>query len=71
MAVAGTDGYKSNIRIVDTRDHNVSNFYLEEGKFTQVTFIKTNKSKVNGLVVGSEKGNLLIFSYPFYERVLD
>ena len=71
LAVCGTDGYKSNLRIITKRDHYVANCNLEEGKFTQVRFVRTNKSKINGLVVGSEKGNLLIFSFPFYERILD
>ena len=34
LVVSGSDGYKSNLRIVDKRDHLKSNCYLEEGKFT-------------------------------------
>ncbi len=36
-----------------------------------MSFVKTNKSKINGLITGSDKGNLNIFSYPFNERILD
>lgn len=34
LVVSGSDGYKSNLRIVNSRDHNTANLYLEEGKFT-------------------------------------
>ena len=69
--VAGSDGYKANIRIVNSRDTVIKNYFPEEGKFTQVRFTKTIKSKVTGFVAGSDKGNLYIFSYPFNEVILD
>ena len=65
MVVAGTDGYKANIRIVNNRDKVVKSCYPEEGKFTQVSFVKTPRSKVTGFVAGTDRGNLMIFSYPF------
>lgn len=71
LVVSGSDNYKGNLRIVNTSDKNETNFYLEDTKLTQVSFIKTNKSKVTGIVTGTDKGNLLIFAYPFYDRILD
>ena len=71
LVIAGTDGYKSNIKIVNTNDKIIKNFSPEEGKYTQVSFIKTFKSKVTGFVTGNDKGGLSIFSYPFQDVVLD
>lgn len=34
LAVSGTDGYKANLRIVNIRDNNINNFYVDNGKFT-------------------------------------
>lgn len=34
LAVSGTDGYKANLRIINSRDHISNNFYLDDGKFT-------------------------------------
>jgi hypothetical protein len=34
LAVSGTDGFKANLRIVNSRDHIVSNYFLDDGKFT-------------------------------------
>jgi WD40 repeat protein len=65
--VAGNDGYKSNIRIIDPSDKVLKSFSPEEGKYTQVSFIKTPKSKVSGFVTGNDKGGLSIFSYPFQD----
>lgn len=54
MVVAvGSDGYKQNIRIVNNRDNLVKNFYHEDGKFTQVLFVKTPSGKVSGFVTGN------------------
>lgn len=47
------------------------NYFPEEGKFTQVKFLKTNKSKITGFITGSDKGNLFIFKYPFEETIVD
>lgn len=44
---------------------------MEDLKFTQVSLVKTYKQKLNGLVAGTDKGTLLIFSYPLNDRVLD
>ena len=71
LVVAGSDGYRSNIRLVNNKDNTIKNFFVEEGKFTQVRFVKTAKNKITGFVAGSDKGNISIFSYPFYETVLD
>jgi hypothetical protein len=34
LAVCGTDGYKSNLRIITTQDKYLTNCNMEEGKFT-------------------------------------
>lgn len=44
---------------------------MDDGKFTQIAYVKTNKSKISGLITGSDKGNLYIFPFPFYDRILD
>jgi len=62
LVVTGSDGYKSSLKIITNKDQTHSNFSIDDGKFTQVSFIKTNKSKISGFVTGSDKGNLNIFS---------
>lgn len=37
----------------------------EDGKYSQVSFVKTNKNKVTGLILGNDKGGISIFGYPF------
>ena len=71
LAVAGSDGFKAALRLVNARDHLVASFAQEEGRYSQVAFVKTNRSKVTGLVVGSDKGALSVFAYPFVPRALD
>lgn len=34
IVVAGSDGYKSNIRLVKQDDNLLKNYFIEEGKFT-------------------------------------
>ena len=34
LAVCGTDGYKSTLRVITDKDHYMSNCSMEEGKFT-------------------------------------
>lgn len=63
LVAAGTDGYKANIRIVNHRDKIVKNIYPDEGKFTQVSFVKipkASKTAVMGFIAGTEKGNLML-----------
>lgn len=71
LAVSGTDGYKAHLKILNSRGTVQNNYSLDDGKFTQITYVKTNKSKISGLITGSDKGNLYIFPFPFYDRILD
>lgn len=72
LVVSGSDGYKANLRVVTIRDSLTNNVYFDEGKFTQVKYVRTNKSKVGALIAGSDKGNLSILNYTSNDpRILD
>jgi hypothetical protein len=58
VVAVGSDGYKQNIKIINNRDNIVKNFYHEDGKFTQVLFVKPPSGKISGFVTGNTKGNL-------------
>ncbi len=44
---------------------------MGEGKLTQVRFVRTCKSKIAGLITGSDKGSLSVLSYPQCDRILE
>lgn len=71
IVVAGSDGYKANIRIINSKDSVLKNYFPEEGRFTQVRFVKTVRQRISGFIAGNDKGSLNIFSYPFHDVVLD
>jgi hypothetical protein len=45
---------------MDERDRFLKNYSPDDGKFTQVNYVKINK-KVSGFVTGSDRGSLMIF----------
>ena len=72
IVAAGSDGYKSNIRVVKHTDVLVKSLFPEEGRFSQVRFLRTQgRGRVSGFVAGSDRGALSIFPYPLGDTVLD
>ncbi len=65
MVISGTDGFKQNLRVVNSRDEISKNYVAGEGKYTQVNFLRSNRNKVACFAVGSEKGSIQLFNYPF------
>ena len=67
LVLVGTDGYKSVLKLVNSSDKILKSYLGEEGKFSQVSYIKTPKMKVQGIFAGNDKGAISIFSYPFQD----
>jgi len=70
LVVVGTDGFKTNLRMIKIDGafgaheqqfhptHIQKSIAGDEGKFTQVQYIKTPKNKIQAIITGSEKGTL-------------
>ena len=69
----GSDGFKANIRVINSRDNVIKNYFIEDGKYSQVLFVKppSATTKISGFITGNDKGSLTVFSYPLTDHVYD
>mmetsp|Transcript_2939 Transcript_2939/g.2773 ORF Transcript_2939/g.2773 Transcript_2939/m.2773 type:complete len:111 (+) Transcript_2939:1177-1509(+) len=61
IVVAGSDGYNSFLKVVTQNDKYESNLLIDEGKYSQVVFVRSPKTKMAGIITGNDKGALSIF----------
>ncbi len=73
MVVVGTDGFKSNLKILTVDEHRsegVRQFSAStihkalvgpDGKFTSVKYIQKHRS--SAFIVGSDRGTIMLFDY--------